>query len=389
MVQRIKDYLPHSLLGRSLLILVTPILIIQAFTVFIFLDRHWDTITQRLAYALAGEVAIIVDRYERNPHSESSALIQSYAEKYLDLEVSFHAGKNIDAAQERYRGWSQVVYEALFDALREDIQKEFRVDISMSEKWAIIYVQLDNGVLKIWCPIRRLFSSSGYIFLLWMVGSSAIMLMVAVLFMRNQIRPIKRLAIAADRFGRGQDVPSLKPSGAKEVRAATRAFLKMKQRIDRHIQQRTSMLAGVSHDLRTPLTRMKVQLSMMGEQDDVKDLLNDANDMERMIDAYLEFVRGEGDESVQMVHVGDLLQDVVRKSERSGVVIKSDIQADISLPLKPMAIERAVNNVIANANKYADHVWLAAEMDDKKKRLNIQIDDDYIAVTGSFSVSDF
>lgn len=375
-MRSIKNFLPHSLLGRSLLILVTPILIIQAFTVFIFLDRHWDTMTQRLAYALAGEVAIITDRYDNNPHSESSELIQNYAEEYLGLDVSFHAGKNINVEQEIYRGWGQVVYKSLSMALVEDIQKEFRVEISMQEKWAMIYIQLDDGVLKIWCPIRRLFSSSGYIFLLWVMGSSLVMLVVAILFMRNQIRPIKRLAIAADRFGRGQDAPSLKPSGAKEVRAATRAFLRMKQRIDRHIQQRTSMLAGVSHDLRTPLTRMKVQLSMMEGQGDVKGLLEDAKDMERMIDAYLEFVRGEGDEAVQMTAVAGFLSDIVQKSERSGVVIESNVDADFSLPLKSMAIERAIHNVIVNADKYGEHVWLTAGVDEEGKRLNVKIDDD-------------
>lgn len=199
-------------------------------------------------------------------------------------------------------------------------------------------------------------------FLLWMILSSIILLGIAVLFMRNQIRPIRRLAIAAERIGKGRDLPaSFKPEGAREVRQASKAFIDMHDRIKRQIAQRTAMLAGVSHDLRTPLTRLKLQAAMMGNTPDTEAMRNDIGDMERMLNAYLDFVRGEGGEGSSRVDLKYMLDRIVQLTRRSGTVIEFEAEGDLSIPLRALAFERCLNNIIGNAKKYARSIWVRAE----------------------------
>lgn len=357
---RIKKMLPRSLLGRSLMILILPVLIIQAFTTFMFFDRHWDTITERLAFALAGEVSILADRYEKAPDPQSVETITKYAAKFLEIDARFEPGATIEGEQEHYYFWAGIVARSLSEAFDNKLNKPHTITLSLKEKWVEIAIQLDNGVLHVSAPIRRLFSSSSYVFLLWMIGSSIMMLAIAIIFMRNQIRPIRKLAVAAERFGRGQDVTYMKPSGAREVRAAIRAFLTMKQRLDRQIQQRTSMLAGVSHDLRTPLTRMKIELAMLEDNEDVSSLKKDLEEMERMIDAYLDFVRGEGDEDFQRLDLKMFVEALVEPLLRSETSIECSIEENITVSIRPVAFQRCLNNVIGNAAKYAKNVWISA-----------------------------
>lgn len=209
-----------------------------------------------------------------------------------------------------------------------------------------------------------------------MIGASLILLAIAILFMRNQIRPIRRLAIAAERFGKGQGVPTgFKPEGAKEVRQAAQAFLDMHERIRRQMEQRTTMLAGISHDLRTPLTRMKLQTAMMGDSPDVDALKTDIQDMERMIAAYLDFVRGEGEEQNEYCDLHEILQRVVMNAKRQEIEIEFDVKGDLSLSVRPVAFERCLNNIISNAKKYANsRVWIAARR--LHEIIEITVDDD-------------
>ena len=373
----VKQFLPRSLYGRSLMILIAPILIIQAFTAFMFLDRHWDTMTQRLAGALAGEIAIIADRYEKSPYSDNAQMVADYAAEYLDITVQYSEGgvlsDHFDHAR-FYTGWAYTVKDSLAAALDEKVRRPYHIDLSIKEKWVQIFIQLDNGVLTVNAPIRRLFSSSGYIFLLWMVGTTIIMMVIAILFMRNQVRPIRRLAIAAERYGKGIDVPYLKPSGAREVRAAIASFGKMKERLDRQIQQRTSMLAGVSHDLRTPLTRMKIQLSMDEGNEALQELKKDVQDMERMIDSYLEFVRGDGDEIPERLSLSDFVERVVENVKRGGASITVERHEDAMVMLRPLAFERCLLNILNNAEKHAQTIWVRIAVRDDLAE--IIVDDD-------------
>ncbi len=357
----IKRLLPRTLFGRSLLILILPIFLIQVISTFIFFDRHWSKMTSRLAFAVAGEVAIIVSYFDEDDNPQK---IIDLAEKQLGFLVSYDDGDKItdNNSADYFKGWETMIKRTLTYELSGAILQPFSIDVDFQEKWVELRVQLEGGVLNISVPQRRLFSSTTYIFLLWVFSASIILLIIAVLFMRNQIRPIRRLAIAAERFGRGSDVKSFKVEGAREVRQAGQAFLEMKASLQRQISQRTDMLAGVSHDLRTPLTRLKLQVAMMGDSPDIYDMKNDINDMEKMIEGYLNFVRGDGRESATITDIPQMLSDIVNAAKRNGSNITLNLN-DVSVctPLRPVAFKRCLNNIISNAAKYSDKTWVSLE----------------------------
>lgn len=358
-----KNMLPRTLFGRSLMILVTPVLLIQVITTFVFFDRHWDKMTDRLAYAVAGEIAAIAEQAENYDDPVRFERLAGYASRHLDLLISFEPDGMLAPPDMRHEQRS-IIARALRPALTQQVRRPHRIEVEIGERWVEVGIQLETGVLHVSLPQRRLFSSTGYVFLLWMIGTSIILLAIAILFMRNQIRPIRRLSIAAERFGKGLDVPpSFKPEGAREIRQAARAFLDMHERIKRQIQQRTAMLAGVSHDLRTPLTRMKLQVSMMGNSADTEDLRKDIADMERMINAYLDFARGEGGEQAARTDLVEILQRIVTGARRQGVNIELDAATELFIHVRAVALERALSNIVSNARKYADHIWVSAMRD--------------------------
>lgn len=375
-IRHLKKILPRTLFGRSLLILVIPVLLIQLITTFVFFDRHWNKMTDRLAFAVAGEIAIIADQIEQGAGEEAIRQMSGYAAQSLHLLISYEKDGEWQPEKTETKGRTSSLEKVLAEAIEFQVRRPFRIEVDLQEKWIAIAIALDNGVLYVSSPQRRLFSSSGYIFLLWMIGASLILLAIAILFMRNQIRPIRRLAIAAERFGKGQGVPTgFKPEGAKEVRQAAQAFLDMHERIRRQMEQRTTMLAGISHDLRTPLTRMKLQTAMMGDSPDVDALKTDIQDMERMIAAYLDFVRGEGEEQNEYCDLHEILQRVVMNAKRQEIEIEFDVKGDLSLSVRPVAFERCLNNIISNAKKYANsRVWIAARR--LHEIIEITVDDD-------------
>ena len=372
----IKRLLPRTLLGRSLVILVTPILLVQVISTIVFLDNHWGKIMDRLAYAVAGEITIIARSIEDGITPANLKRITSYSAQNLGLLLSYEKGETIDGKD--FSGthaiWESIVVDTLERELEDQLRRPFYIHADFQEKWVEINIQLQNGVLNVVLPERRLFSSSGYIFLIWMFSTSLILSLVAVLFMRNQIRPIRRLAVAADWFGRGRDVQKFKVEGASEVRQAGQAFLDMRRRIKRQISQRTIMLAGVSHDLRTPLTRMKLELEMMKGGGDIQALKEDVIQMQRMIDGYLEFVRGGEGEGSVMVNLAAYMDKIQQKTDRLERPVHWEVPEYIQLPLRPIAFERALMNVINNACHYADTVWVKAELGEDE-RVYILIED--------------
>jgi two-component system osmolarity sensor histidine kinase EnvZ len=370
----VKTFLPRTLFGRSLLIMATPILLIQVIAAYVFFDSHWSKMTERLAYAVAGEIAVVAEKIEEDSSAETVRKISQDGAQYLSLLISYQPGVTLPATEQGYNSPSLVTRKLAF-ALEEQVRRPYKISTDPSEKWIEVRVALNDGVLNVSPPQRRLFSSTGYIFLLWMMASSIILLGIAVLFMRNQIRPIRRLAIAAERIGKGRDLPpTFKPEGAREVRQASKAFIDMHDRIKRQIAQRTAMLAGVSHDLRTPLTRLKLQVAMMGSTPDTVAMRHDIDDMERMLNAYLDFVRGEGGEASSRVDLKDMLDRVVQLTRRSGSTIEFESEGDLSIMLRPMAFERCLNNVIGNARKYARSIWVQAKRVDEET-ISITVDD--------------
>lgn len=358
----LKKLMPRTLFGRSLMILVTPILLIQIITTIVFFERHWTQMTDRLASAVAGEISVIADKIEKDASPENVNDIKAWSGQNLELLITYQPDQSI--TDEQATGYDSLkessIGHTLAKAMDAQVRRPYLINVDADEKWVETTVQLDGGLLRVSLPERRLFSSSGKIFLLWMFAISLVLLIVAILFMRNQIRPIRRLAVAAERFGKGLDVPSFKPEGAREVRQAATAFLEMQERIKRQIQQRTAMLSGVSHDLRTPLTRMKLQVAMLGGNPDAQDLKSDIADMERMIDAYLDFARGEGGELAARTDLNEMLERIVSSTRREGVKIELETDGDLSLQLRPVAFERCVGNVIGNARKYGGNIWVSA-----------------------------
>jgi two-component system osmolarity sensor histidine kinase EnvZ len=293
-VQATERLLPRTLLGRSIIIIVTPIVLLQAISAWVFYTSHWNTVTQRLAQSVAGDVASVIRLLPEPVDPRRSQEVFAIAHDMMDIKLSFKPGDILPNDPTISR--QNVVDVALAQALRSTVQRPFLIDSRSIRNFVEIHVQLPDGVLRAVVRRRRLFTSTTYIFLLWMIGTSLALLAFATVFMRRQVRPIKRLAQAADDFGRGRDVLDFTPSGATEVELAGHAFNLMRDRIRRQISQRTEMLAGVSHDLRTPLTRMKLQLALMGEAAEVADLKKDVEEMERMVEGYLAFARGEGTE---------------------------------------------------------------------------------------------
>ncbi|MBL8711013.1 MAG: HAMP domain-containing protein [Rhodospirillaceae bacterium] len=369
----IERMLPRSLLGRSILIIVTPIVLLQVVSAWVFYDSHWETVTRRLAQSVAGEIGAIVQMMPRYPTPEELAPIFAIAADDMGLDLVYKAGEILPNDPTIMR--QNLVDRQLARALESRVERPFIIDSRSLETQIEIHVQLADGVLHVVVARRRLFSSTTYVFLLWMVGTSLALLAVATLFMRNQVKPIKRLAQAADDFGKGREVLDFRTTGATEVALAGQAFNQMRNRIRRQIVQRTEMLAGVSHDLRTPLTRMKLQLAMMGDGGDIGDLKKDVADMERMIGAYLAFARGEGMEQPTPTDIVELVEDVASDARRHGAEIQLILPAgEIVVPLRRDAVRRALDNVVGNAQRYAGHITVTVVL--KPRHVEVMVDDD-------------
>ena len=269
---------------------------------------------------------------------------------------------------------SGLTEDVLTKALQDIIRHPFRIDSETLKRHVIVQVQLSNSVLQLIVSRKRLFSSTTYVFVLWMVGTSLILFGVATIFMRNQVKPIRRLAAAADNLGKGRDVTQFKPEGAQEVRQAAAAFLAMRERIMRQISQRTDMLSGVSHDLRTPLTRMKLQLAMLKQVDGIEELSGDIEEMEHMLEGYLAFARGEGAEAPRPSNVSTVLDEIVAQAHRKSSAIDLHTEGELLVPLRPQAFKRCITNLIDNAIRYANHVSVRAGM--RGNAIEITVDDD-------------
>jgi two-component system osmolarity sensor histidine kinase EnvZ len=368
----LKRLLPHSLMGRALLIILAPLVLLQIVSTWAFYDNHYDTITSRLAKTLAGDVAAVILIMDRNPTPLERDQAFRLAEQAMSLELSFEEGASLpDEAATKPRGY---VTKRVWKAMRRQFNYPAYVTTDSGNDKVSVWVQRHNGVLKVLVPEERLFSSTSYIFILWMVGTSIVLFGVAVLFMRNQVRPIRRLAKAAENFGKGRDVGNFRLEGSIEVQRAAQAFLKMRERIKRQIRQRTEMLAGVSHDLRTPITRMKLQLALLSDSPEAHNLTSDVAEMERMVEGYLAFARGEGAEQPTETNLSDVLGELTDQMSRDGKSIELDIDDGLSLPLQRDSIRRCFTNLIANAQHYGDQVTVKATR--KKRAIIVTIDDD-------------
>jgi len=364
--------LPRSLYGRSLLIIVMPLILLQVVSAWIFFDRHWDTITKRLSTSIVGEISQTVELLGDDPSEALRETVFEMAWRNFNLQMEWHPGEHLSAQDVAKVSRAN---DFLANLLETRFQGPVRVDESSYRERVVADIQLNNAVLSVVIPGKRLFSITTYIFILWMVGTSMILFAVASIFMRNQVRPIQRLAEAADQFGKGRDMEEdFRPEGALEVRRAAAAFNLMRRRIRRQIRQRTDMLSGVSHDLRTPITRMKLQLAMLADDSDVSELKGDIAEMERMIEGYLTFARGEGNEPTTEIDLGLLVEDIVAIWRRNGVKIDGHVEGRLTAWVRPDAIKRSIENLVANASRYGGQLWVRAGR--RGDAIEITVDDD-------------
>src|SRR5690349_1772614 len=351
--------MPRSLLGRSLLIMITPLILLQVVSTWVFYDSHWDTVTRRLATGVAGDISTVIALMQKDPTPLNYATLFDVAHRTMSLNISFLPGGVLPADPIFAR--QNLVDIRLTKALNNLVRQPFLIDTRSQEQSVEIHVQLPDGVLRVTAPRVRLFSSTTYIFILWMVGTALLLFAIATIFMSNQVRPIRRLAAIADEFGKGREVQDFVPAGAVEVRQAASAFILMRERIKRQITQRTEMLAGVSHDLRTPLTRMRLAFELLGEDGPaVEELKTDVAAMERMVEGYLDFARGEGPEQPRDTDLSLLIEEAAAEARRDGADISLALPEEHVLLLRPDAMRRCLANLLGNARRYGSHIWVTA-----------------------------
>ena len=346
-----KKIIPSSLLGRSLIIVFAPILILVVLTTFIFYQTSWSIISKRLAQSVVADINVIVKLIDQNLKSEAIQI----AKKDFKMDVIYK--KDTDLNPLSFRPQRGILPRRLQQSL-EELERPFFYDLSNLEKGAAIAIQLNNDLLIISVHKDRLYNESAFVFLLWMFFASLILLLLSYLFMKGQIRPLKRLAIIAETFGRGLDAPELKVSGSLEIRQTTNAFNQMRTRIKRFIKQRTDMLAGVSHDLRTPLTRMKLQLSLMKDDDAKKELEYDIKEMTAMLNSYVSFVRGETPETIENIQLNNLINNISQNLDRGKYEITETYSRKIDTSGRPLQIKRAIQNILDNARRYASKIQI-------------------------------
>lgn len=372
----IKGLLPRSLLGRSLLIILLPLVMLQAVAFSIFYGSYLDLVSRRLSFAITGEVALTIELLHRFPGADNRDWILGSA--WLRLELPMRYLPDATLPPNRHVNLLGPMDDDLAAALAGKVRRPYVMDWTTNSRAVLIQVQVEGGVLEIEAPRKRLYTSTIYLFVLWLAGSGLLLFAIAALFMRNQVRAIRRLAAAAEAFGMGRDRGPIKPEGASEVRQAAAAFNRMQERILRFLSQRTEMLAGVSHDLRTPLTRLRLALAMLPAQgslrQDVADMTGDVDEMDRMIGGYLAFARGEGSEQAQPVDLSAMLEEVASGARRAGAEVQLVTPPALTLPLRPDAVRRAVTNLVDNARRHASRIGLSAEP--QERSVHVLVDDD-------------
>ena len=349
----IKRGAPTSLFGRSLLIIVLPVTIMQIAVTYAFFDAHWQAVNSHLTEGVAGDIAWILQSYEEAPTNAALARISGRAQQTMGLSIALEPGAILPHG--RRPTLIVAVDQQLTKALGERIDAPFWFDTARYPAYVDIRIKVPQGVMRIIAPKDRVFATKGHIFILWLTVATFLLTTVSILFIRNQVRAIERLAEAADAFGRGVDLP-FRPHGAREVRQAARAFLAMKSRIQRHVDQRTTLLAAVSHDLRTPLTRLELELALSEPGVRVEEMKRDVAEMEHLIDEYLAFARGEGAEAVETVDLCRLLEEVSQSAGRAGAQLVVAAETGLSTGVRPNALKRALSNLIMNASDHADRV---------------------------------
>ncbi|MGB6540379.1 MAG: ATP-binding protein [Xanthobacteraceae bacterium] len=378
-----KSVMPKGLYARSLLIIIVPMVVLQSVVAFMFMDRQWSLVTRYLSSAITQEIATLIDVYKTYPQGADRAQLRRIAQDRLGLVVDFLPQTQLPPPGPK--PFFSQLDGALSDEIRKQIGLPFWIDTVGRSAIVEIRIKLDDTVMRVFARRADIYDSNSWMFLIWMVVTSLVVLAVAILFLRNQIKPIVRLADAAEAFGKGREAPNFRPRGAREVRRAAAAFLEMKGRVERAIEQRTTMLAGVSHDLRTVLTRFKLELALLGSTPETDAIKKDVDEMAGMLEAYLAFARGDSAEPSAPTDIAGLLEELRLDSERHGHRATVAYHGEPEVTVRPAAFKRCLANLVSNAGRFAssiaitghrDHRWLTVTVDDDGPGIPLQLRED-------------
>ncbi len=374
----LNSVMPKGLYARALLIIILPMVILQSVIAFVFVERQLSEVTERLSAGVVHDIAALIDVYQGYPQDADAAQIRRIAQDRLGLVVDFLPLSEMPPPGPK--PFFSLLDSALSDELRKQIGRPFWIDTVGKSALVEIRVQLDKTVMRVFARRNAAYATNAWIFLFWMVGTAAVLIGVAIIFLRNQIKPILRLADAAESFGKGREVPNFRPRGAREVRRAAQAFIEMKTRVERSLEQRTAMLAGVSHDLRTVLTRFKLELALIKKKTpEVEAMKKDIDEMARMLEAYLAFARGDLGEAAAPTDMAAFLEELRDDAERNGHNASVVFHGPPVVSVRPAAFKRCLGNLVSNAARFAPSISITGHRD--HRYLTVTVDDDGPGIT--------
>ncbi len=354
----IRKIIPSTLIGRSIIIIFVPIIVIVLLTSIVFYQTSWSIISKRLTESVAADINVLVKLID------SDLINNAVNVANQDFKMKINIVNDKQLMSSKFNLNSGILSNRLNQSL-SNLKKKFDYDLSNLEKGVLIYIQIDEDILEINVDKDRLYSESAFVFLLWMIFASIILFFMSYFLMSRQLRPLKRLAIIAETFGRGLDAPDIKTAGAYEIRQTANAFNQMRTRIKRFLKQRTEMLAGVSHDLRTPLTRMKLQISLMKDEKAKSELEADVNEMTSMLDSYVSFVKTESPEPIETIIINELIADIIKTVEKNNIKLILNEKSKIQTSGRQIQLKRAFNNIIDNSQRYAKKIEIKLYKNDK------------------------
>ncbi len=366
--------MPRSMFGRSLLILLFPVVLLQLIVGLVFIQRHFEKVTTQMARPVAVELNYIAELADSAPTPAAATTLLATFSRPFSMQFKVFPDEILIPEFRRY--FYDVSGRALIGSLIEDVTRPISVNLTQNGRNVRVRMQTNKGIVSVVFSRSRVSASNPHQLLVLMIVASILLTVISVLFLRNQVRPIRDLARVSEAFGKGRNEP-LRPSGAIEVRRATVSFLAMRKRIERQIEQRTQMLSGVSHDLRTPLTRMKLSLAMMEQNEEIKFLSQDVEDMGRMLDGFLDFARQDSLEDSEAINPATILKKIAADSKRSGhvidIIFRNETPEQPTIMLHSLAISRAITNLVSNANRFGDKVQISGCL--KEDSLTITVED--------------
>jgi len=346
----IKDILPKRLFYRSLIIVAIPIILLQIIITIVFFDSLWIKANKGMTRSMVGEIKILSQIYKTGEKNKD--LITNEYNKNFDFVISIK--KNEPLPEIKMERWYSPMDRSLRRELKSSFGSEYWFDTTSYKEIIELRIKYNGGFLQIFLPKEKIAPASARIFALWITLPGLLLIMIAIVFLKNQTRPIVNLAKAAEKFGKGEYVKEFRPSGAKEIRLAAYEIDRMRKRISIHLNQRSEMLSGISHDLRTPLTRLKLQLALLKQQDLAKKMSEDIEEMERMLNEYLEFSRHQKNEETETIDLNNLIENITQKYQDKKIDTKLDENQKINM--RPNSIKRCLVNLIDNGLSYGEKV---------------------------------